>query len=133
CPATEVREVRATGHADMLTVVDPFTRRRIAKRRGPTAEFLSGLVQLDAAAVFGQRRGRGQPGQSAADDGDRRVPCSAAHGEFCPLTNRSPPPMPKSRGASRRAASAVLCHGLSRTRRENTSPSHRRIFSNNAR
>ena len=71
-PAAEVGQVGAAGHADVLTVIDLLAGHRVGERAGAAAEPGPALDQGQAEPAVDQRRGRGQPGEAAADDDDVR-------------------------------------------------------------
>jgi hypothetical protein len=68
---TEVGQVRATAHADVLAVVNKLARGRVGERTGPPAKLSPRLEQLDTATVIDQRRSCRKPGESAANDRHR--------------------------------------------------------------
>jgi hypothetical protein len=70
CAATEIPEVGATAHTDVLAMVDPLAGGGIAVRSGPAAQPATGLEKLDPQTVPTQGRRGSQPGQSATHDTD---------------------------------------------------------------
>ena len=63
-------EVRTTAHADVLAVVDRLAGLSVDDRSRPPAPARPRFQQGHPDVPLRQRRGGGEPGQSAADDDD---------------------------------------------------------------
>ena len=69
-PPAEVEEVRAAAHGHVLAGVHEPAAHGILERRGAAAGAASRLEHRDGQAGLGEGRGRGQTGETAADDRD---------------------------------------------------------------
>ncbi len=64
----EGEEIRAAAQRDVLASVEAQPEFRVVERAGPAAEVLPLFEDVHLATVFCQGDGRGQTGQSTADD-----------------------------------------------------------------
>lgn len=72
-PTQKPQRFAVAAEHDVLSVVDRFARVTIAERRCASAEPSTGFDDEDPHTGFRQRRGRAQPGETAADH-DHRGP-----------------------------------------------------------
>src|SRR5947209_1864109 len=71
--ATEISQVGAAAQTDVLTMIDQFPRRWIAKAGRSSAQLSPGFKQLDVQILTRERDGRRQSSQSTANDRHARL------------------------------------------------------------